>query len=105
DLRLTRQDCEVIIARAGLPQPGRSSCFYCPYKTQAGWQEMRHERPDLFAKALEMGAHMDAKMVAEGEGHVTFHRKGPLLAITSEARQLAMPLEREDACESGYCMV
>src|SRR6185437_686805 len=75
DLRLTRQDCEVIIARAGLPQPGRSSCFYCPYKTQAGWQEMRHERPDLFAKALEMEAHMDAKMVAEGEGHVTFHRK------------------------------
>src|ERR1019366_1277139 len=104
DLRLTRQDCEGIIRDAGLPQPGKSSCFYCPFKTQAEWQRMRHERPDRFAEALVMEAHMDAKMVAEGEGHCTFHSKGPLLAITSEARQIAMLFEFEDSCESGYCM-
>jgi hypothetical protein len=105
DLRLTRQDCEAIIRGAGLPQPGKSSCFYCPFKTQAEWQRMRHERPDRFAEALAMEAHMDSKMVAEGQGHCTFHSKGSLLSITSEARQQAMAFELEDACESGYCMV
>jgi len=104
DLRLTRQDCEAIIARAGLPQPGKSSCFYCPFKTQAEWQRMRHERPDRFAQALAMEAHMDRKMVSEGQGHCTFHSKGPLLKITSESRQMTMPFEIEDSCESGYCL-
>lgn len=104
DLRLTRSDCETIIRDAGLAQPGRSACFYCPYKTQSGWQRMRHEEPDLFGKAVVMEAYMDTKMVAEGEGHVTFHRKGPLMAITSEARQMSLGLEVDDVCESGYCL-
>lgn len=105
DLRLTRSDCEAIIRDAGLPQPGRSACFYCPYKAQAEWQQMRHEEPEQFARALAMEQHMDTKMVAEGEGHVTFHRKGPLLSITSEARQMSLGLEVGEICESGYCMV
>ena len=104
DLRLTRSDCEAIIREAGLPQPGKSSCFYCPFKTQAEWQRMRHERPDRFAEALAMEAHMDAKMIAEGEGHCTFHSKGSLLKITSEARQMSLGFELEDSCESGYCL-
>lgn len=105
DMRLTRHDCEAIIRSAGLPLPRRSSCFFCPYHTRSQWQTMRHEEPDLFAKAVAMEAHMDTKMRAEGQGGVTMHSKGPLMTITSEARQMTMALEREDACESGYCMV
>lgn len=105
DLRLTRSDCERIIREAGLPQPGRSSCWFCPYKTQREWQRMRHEEPEVFAKAVEMEQHMADKMEAEGEGPVTFHSKGDLAAITSPLLQMSLPTEMEDACESGYCMV
>lgn len=105
DLRLTRSDCERIIREAGLPQPGRSSCWFCPYKTQREWQRTRTEEPDIFAKALEMEVHMSAKMVKEGEGSVTFHAKGTLLEITSENTQLSLLDDTEEACESGNCMV
>ena len=29
-LRWGRDDCVAAIARVGLPQPGKSACFFCP---------------------------------------------------------------------------
>jgi hypothetical protein len=103
--RLTRADCEAIIAAAGLPQPGRSSCFYCPFHTQAEWQGLRQEEPHLFWDAVALERHMAAKMAAEGEGPVTMHRKGPLLAITHQNGGLSGSDEVSDPCESGHCFV
>lgn len=104
ELRHTRQECEAIIRSIDMMVPRRSSCYFCPYKTRQEWQRMRHEEPDLFAKAVGMERHMDAKMRAEGEGKVTMHSKGPLLEITEENKQLGLFNEPVDACEGGYCM-
>ena len=41
DLRISRSECEEIILGAGLPLPGKSSCWFCPFKKKSEWAEMR----------------------------------------------------------------
>lgn len=54
DRRMDRQDCINAIRDAGLPVPPKSSCYFCPFKTIAMWQELRRDQPDLFDRAVAM---------------------------------------------------
>ena len=51
---LRRRDCMKVIADAGLPEPPRSACWFCPFHSIDEWRRLRRERPDLFAKACEL---------------------------------------------------
>ena len=50
----TRADCVAAIARAGLPQPGKSSCFFCPASKVAEIKETAALYPDLMSRAIAM---------------------------------------------------
>lgn len=56
-----REECVQAIARAGLPQPGKSSCFFCPSSTKPEILELREKHPDLLKRALaiEKNAKLD----------------------------------------------
>lgn len=56
-----REECVEAIARAGLPQPGKSSCFFCPSSTKPEILELREKHPDLLKRALaiEKNAKLD----------------------------------------------
>lgn len=47
-----RDACVSAIARAGLPQPGKSSCFFCPAMREAEVIALSNDHPDLFARAV-----------------------------------------------------
>ncbi len=49
-----REECVVAIEAAGLPVPPKSACFFCPSSTVPEIKKLRHEHPDLFARALAM---------------------------------------------------
>lgn len=49
-----REECVEAIARAGLRQPGKSACFYCPSSKKWEILELRERYPELLARALEM---------------------------------------------------
>lgn len=49
-----RDECVRAIAAAGLPQPGKSSCFFCPSMTKGEIQQLRKEHPDLLIRALNI---------------------------------------------------
>jgi hypothetical protein len=51
-----RRECVGAIARAGLPQPGKSSCFFCPSMRRAEVRALASDHPDLMARALAMEA-------------------------------------------------
>ena len=51
-----REDCITAIRKAGLPVPGKSSCFFCPSMKKAEILELQKQHPDLLARALALEA-------------------------------------------------
>lgn len=49
-----RDECVDAIKRAGLPQPGKSACFFCPSSKKQEILELRRVYPDLAARAVAM---------------------------------------------------
>lgn len=66
-----REECIEAIARAGLPQPGKSACFYCPSTKKQEIIELRERYPELLARALEMER---AALAGEGPAEATTGR-------------------------------
>ena len=53
DLELRREHCIEIMKEAGLPEPLKSACVYCPYHSDNHWQWLKEEHPLEFGKAVE----------------------------------------------------
>jgi len=51
-----RDECVDAIARAGLPQPGKSACFFCPSSKPREIIQLGKDHPDLLERALAMEA-------------------------------------------------
>lgn len=51
---MTRQDCIAAIATAGLPQPGKSACYFCPAAKKHEVVELMVQYPDLASRAAAM---------------------------------------------------
>lgn len=106
DLGLNRGSCAGIIERAGLPVPGKSACWFCPFQSNKRWGELRRERPDLFAKACALESRINEKRNAIGRDIVHLHKSRIDLVDAipeSNARQLDM--FEGDVCDSGYCFL
>ena len=107
ELGLNRSDCQQVIARAGLPVPGKSSCYFCPYHRPSTWAEMRRDEPDLFDKSVALERILNERRDLLGKDHVWLTRfNKPLDQAVSEAQQM-LPLfatgPEMEACDSGYC--
>ncbi len=105
DQKLDRQDCMNCIARAGLPVPPKSSCYFCPFHSLPVWQEMRNTQPDLFKKACDLEDLMRKRSHALGKGDIWFtDKQKPLATVTTDHVQGSL-FEDEQICESGYCFL
>lgn len=105
ELRLTRQDCLNICARAGLPPPPKSSCWFCPFQTLARWRELRDKHPPLFEAASEIERLNNERQARNGREPMWLTRhERPLAEAVGSAVQHDMFVEELDACESGYCL-
>lgn len=104
DIGLYRDDCMTIIRDAGLPVPPKSSCWFCPFHHMDAWRELRRTRPDLFARAQQLEATLNARRDALGKDHVWLTRYGrPIGEVVAD--QLVIDGTTElDNCESGYCL-
>lgn len=49
-----REECIEAIARAGVTQPGKSACFFCPSSKKKEIYELRRVYPDLAKRAVAM---------------------------------------------------
>lgn len=50
----SRNDCIRQIEAAGLPQPGKSSCFFCPSMKRQEILALKEHYPDLFQRAIAL---------------------------------------------------
>lgn len=104
DLRMNRQDCVNVIERAGIPVPGKSSCFFCPFHSTAYWARQQREEPELFARSVDLERQMNAKRTMLGKDPVWFHRALiPLDQVIVDTGQQEFDFAGLDVCEGGYC--
>jgi len=54
DVPMRRNDCLKWMEQRGYPNPGRSACTFCPYRSMAEWREMREQDPDGFKGACDL---------------------------------------------------
>lgn len=52
DLQMTRWHCLQWMREHGYPEPPRSACTFCPYKSDAEWLHLKEKEPESFADAV-----------------------------------------------------
>lgn len=108
ELGISRSDCLIIAKDAGLPQPPKSSCWFCPFKTTDQWVTMRREQNDLFEKAAELEKLLQERREQLGKDLVYISGIGGRKQVNLRdviPEQLGLfGWEPEEGCESGYCM-
>ncbi|WP_399559512.1 phosphoadenosine phosphosulfate reductase (plasmid) [Streptomyces chartreusis] len=110
-LGLRRTDCQRIIRDAGLPVPPKSACWFCPMKRPEDWQNLRRERPDLFARACHLEATiierrrtlLDRNGQPKDAVYLTRFGKPLAEAIPDGVDLLPMFDEADGACDNSSC--
>jgi hypothetical protein len=100
DLRMTVHDCEVAIARYGLPPAPKSSCWMCPHRRNAQWRRLRDHAPQDFIKAIMLD-----DQVYRSHG-VRLHESGKPLGVadlTDDPPIQPSLFGDVDGCDSGLC--
>ena len=107
DLGLHRSDCLAIAARAGLPVPPKSSCWFCPFHRPLIWSEMRRDEPVLFKKAAELEDMLNERRDRLGKDHVYLTRFGrPLRDAIGEAQPTLFDVSPDvETCDDGVCFI
>lgn len=105
NLGLSRQDCANVIARAGLPVPPKSSCWFCPFRSPRRWAEDRRDRPDQFAAGVALEKRLNEKRTAFGKDPVFLTPTlRPLADLPAAQASLFDDSTFNDGgCDEGYC--
>ena len=108
ELGISRADCLEIARKAGIPQPPKSSCWFCPFKTTDQWTTMRREQPELFERAADLERTLQDRRKALNKDMVYISsiggRKERNLRDVIPEQLGLFNWEPEEGCESGYCM-
>lgn len=112
DLRLSRNDCYEIIRSAGLEDPPKSSCFFCPFQSDKQWAVMSKNDPDLFARSVAIERLLNERRQARGKELVWLSGKQKPLDEAFESSDLfdvptsSSEDDPNEGCDSaGYCMI
>lgn len=103
---LSRNQCEAVIRDAGLPVPGKSACFFCPFHRPAVWRDMARDEPELFGKACELEETLNERRDRLGKDHVYLTRFGrPLRAVVAASgeQQVLIPAGSWEEDEGHRC--
>lgn len=101
DLGLNRRDCQRLIGEAGLPVPGKSSCFFCPFHNKETWRALKRDTPELWEKACQLEDTLNERRRMLGRDEVYLTRHGIPLRDTLDDQ---LVLDGMDGCDSGWCM-
>jgi hypothetical protein len=91
DLGLDRAACQQIIRTAGLPVPGKSACWFCPFRRPSSWAELRRDDPALFDRACHLENHLNQRRAELGRDPVWLTRFNQPLGQAIGAAQDTLP--------------
>jgi len=107
-LQLRRRDCLEIIREAGLPQPPRSACWFCPFHSLDEWRRLRRDHPELWQRAVELERTLIERRHRLGKDAVYLTRYGrPIDEVVHDQLTLGVddPGTDEAPCDSGHCFL
>jgi hypothetical protein len=91
DERLTRSDCRVLVERAGLALPPKSSCWFCPYRSADSQRELLKQYPALRGMAIALEARINETRREQNKDAIVV------------LRDANNEYEQSDFCEEGFC--
>ena len=105
DLGLSRMACLGVIKDAGLPEPAKSACYFCPFTRPSQWAEMRRDQPELFQQAADLEQLMNERRERTGVRPLYLTRYGlPLAEAIGKAQDMLPGFAPDtDTCDEGYC--
>lgn len=96
DMRWRRQQSIDYLRRIGLPDPPRSACVYCPYRSNAEWRWLRDNDPQGWQHAIEVDRKLrEANRYWEAEAKRQGRKLGAYNGDLYVHRQM-VPLEEAD---------
>lgn len=103
EMVISRDQCEDIIASAGLPVPPKSGCWFCPFMKQSSWRALKRRDPEKFGRALALESNARG---ADGSSKY-LPMFGPLTTIAAqdELPGFDAAIEDEGGCVTGNCFV
>jgi len=87
---LSRNQCEKWLVDNDFPVPPKSSCVFCPYTSNAEWQDLKVNAPDDFKKAVQFDSDMRNAKPGKLRSKLFLHRS-------------LKPLDKVDLTSSGSC--
>jgi hypothetical protein len=105
DLKMRRSDCLHVIAQAGLPEPPKSACWFCPMRPQRDWAIMRRDDPKRFAASVQLERGLNERRAGTGKNRVTLGISGrPLDEAIHEAQPSLFDQDGwGQTCDEGVC--
>lgn len=98
DLNLSRSDCITLVKKAGLPEPPRSSCWMCPFRSDQEWRSLRDRGDGDWEKAVALDESIRNDGVA---GKLYVHRTAKPLSEVAFKHEWQGDIF--DVCEEGRC--
>lgn len=95
-----RTEAKHLVMNAGLPNPPKSSCYFCPYRGNAQWRRVRDEYPEDWRLAVKYD-----REIREADPNAFVHRSGVPLDEAAIEPSSQSDLFGEIECDSGYCWV
>jgi hypothetical protein len=99
-----RSRCQQLIVDTFGQSAPQSSCFFCPYHKRSTWAEMRRDRPELFAKSVELETTINQRRAENGMDQVWLtDRLRPLDEAIGEAQTPLFTDDGPEGCDDGNC--
>lgn len=54
DWQWTREDCIHYLKKLDIRTPAKSACYFCPYRNDKEWKDLKERDPEFFEKAVEL---------------------------------------------------
>lgn len=99
-----RDACIAAIQRAGLPLPGKSSCFFCPAAKKAEVLQLAKEHPDLLTRAVQMERNSHAHTVKGLGRHWSWEQLVRSEAPETLPETVSMPCDCNDGEEEPWLL-
>lgn len=95
-----RDECIAAIARAGLPQPGKSACFFCPSSKKHEILDLQKNHPDLYERAVQMEANNETAVIGLGRSFAWSELRG-LDRLSARIAKTESLLDIDCGCYDG----